>query len=435
MKNKTYSKIKYFDLYGLRKEKGDFLESHSVKNTKWRELELKEPNFWFVPKDMRGERLYKKFISVKDIFEKYSSGIKTHRDEFIVAQTKDELITRLNIFVDRMNPDDYVDAIFKFKKHSGWNTIEARKQLIKEGIQDELVQNYNYRIFDNRWIYFSSVLITRLREDFMKNLLRNNLSLVTTRILSGESFQHVFISDKVGDICFISNKGKESNYYFPLYLYDTSTYAPKKEETKSSYKNLMLFDKPKEKESNIKTEIIEKLSKAYKKKITPEEIFYYIYAVLYSSAYRKKYNEFLKIDFPKIPFTDDIKLFNKVSKLGKELADLHLLKSKKLENNKSVKFPAVGDNKAEKREYKDNKIYINDKQYFTGITPEVWNYHIGGYQVLDKWLKDRKDKDLSREEVDHYLKIITALKLTIKFQKEIDELYGEIEKSLIFCKK
>jgi len=140
----------------------------------------------------------------------------------------------------------------------------------------------------------------------------------------------------------------------------------------------------------------------------------------------------LKIDFPKIPFAKDTKLFNKISRLGEELANLHLLKSKKLENGKDIKFPIVGDNKAEKREYneKEKRIYINDKQYFMGVTPEVWNYHIGGYQVLDKWLKDRKDRTLSSEDVNHYLKVITALKLTIEAQKEIDKLYPEIEKSL-----
>ena len=420
---KTKAKIKYFDLYGLRKEKGEFLESHSVKNTKWRELELKEPNFWFVPKDMRGERLYKKFISVKDIFIFNNVGGKPGNDSILVGDNNHELKVKINQFVQ----------LLKFDKSKA--LTEADKNLLKIidefEIEDENLISYNYRPFDIRQTYYDERIYTRPVSKLKRQFDKENVCLLVTKIVTTHPFQHAFVSEIFPDVIFLSNRGSTNAYIFPLYLYNTSTYAPKKEETKSSYKNLMLFDKPKEKESNIKTEIIEKLSKAYKKKIAPEEIFYYIYTVLYSNVYRKKYNEFLKIDFPKIPFTDDIKLFNKVSKLGKELADLHLLKSKKLENNKSVKFPAVGDNKAEKREYKNNKIYINDKQYFTGITPEVWNYHIGGYQVLDKWLKDRKEKNLSREEVDHYLKIITALKLTIKFQKEIDELYGGIEKSLI----
>lgn len=422
---KTHSKIKYFDLYGLRKEKGEFLESHDVKNTKWQELELKDPNFWFVPKDMRGEKTYDKFVSVKDIFEKYNAGVATGKDEVLVDFGKKVLARKLmvhdkNIFEIAMRNYGVSEELI-----SAWYD-----ELENINIENQ-IQQYNYRIFDKRFVVYNNKILQRSRDVIMKHLSKDNLALVATKILSSEQYEHVFISDCISDRCFISNRGREANYFFPLYLYNTDVYVPKNKKPKLSYGNLMLFDKPKEKEPNIKAEIIQRLSESYKKKIVPEEIFYYIYAVLHSNIYRKKYNEFLKIDFPKIPFSKDGKLFNKVSKLGKELADLHLLKSEKLENDKSVKFPAVGDNKAEKREYKDKKIHINDKQYFTGVTPEVWNYHIGGYQVLDKWLKDRKDKVLSSEDVNHYLKVITALKLTIETQKEIDKLYNEIEKSLL----
>jgi len=416
-------KIKYFDLYGLRKEKGDFLESHDVKNTKWQELELKEPNFWFVPKDMRGEKVYNKFISVKDIFEKYNAGVATGKDEVLVDFNKQALARKLAV-----HDKDVFEMIMRSHGVDEGLVSVWYDELKNKDIEKQ-IQQYNYRIFDKRFVIYNNRILQRSRNVIMKHLLKDNLALVATKILSSKQYDHVFISNCVSDRCFISNRGREANYFFPLYLY--SAYAPKKEKPALSYGNLMLFDKPKEKEPNIKTEIIKKLSESYKKKITPEEIFYYIYAILYSNIYRKKYNEFLKIDFPKIPFIKDAKLFNKISKLGKELADLHLLKSEKLEKNKSVKFPVVGDNKAEKRECKNNKIYINDKQYFIRVAPEVWNYHIGGYQVLDKWLKDRKDKVLSSEDVNHYLKIIAALKLTIEAQKEIDELFGEVEKSLL----
>lgn len=169
----------------------------------------------------------------------------------------------------------------------------------------------------------------------------------------------------------------------------------------------------------------------YKKHISPEEIFYYIYAILYSNVYRKKYNEFLKIDFPKIPFTKNTELFNKIVDVGKELVDLHLLKSEKLEDI-GAKFLITGDNRVKERKYnqEEKRLYINDIQYFDGIEPEVWNYFIGGYQVLDKWLKDRKDKILSPEDINHLLRVITALKLTIELQKEIDKLYLKIENNL-----
>lgn len=426
MKNNHQATIKYFDLYGLRKEKGEFLASHDVKNTKWQELELKEPDFWFVPKDMKGEKMYDKFISVKDIFKRYNAGVATGKDDVLVDFDKKALARKLMV---------YDKNIFEMAMRSygvSEELIGAWYDELKNKDIENQIQQYNYRIFDKRFVIYNNRILQRSRDIIMKHLSRNNLALVTTKILSSKQYEHIFISDCISDRCFISNRGREANYFFPLYLYSADAYAPKSKKSKSSYSNLMLFDKPKEKEPNIKAEIIQKLSESYKRKIAPEEIFYYIYAVLHSNVYRKKFNEFLKIDFPHVPFAKDNELFNKVSKLGEELANLHLLKSEKLESGKDIKFPTIGNNKAEKREYKDDRIYINEKQYFTGVTPEVWNYHIGGYQVLDKWLKDRKDKVLSSEDVNHYLKVITALKLTIKAQKEIDRIYSEVEKSLIF---
>ncbi len=428
MKNKTHSTIKYFDLYGLWKGKGEFLESHDVKNTKWQELDPKEPNFWFVPKDMKGEKKYGKFISAKDIFNTSSSGIKTHRDNFILDFSKKELERKLMMFCNDQFDDQFVKSVFNLKDTSNWKLSKNRLEFIGKGIKEELFKQYSYRPFDTRWIYYDKNLIDRPRIENIWNLNEDNFALIITKQLSTSIFNHSFVSISAPDICLLSLQTKESAYIFPLYLYNT--YAPKKEKPVLSYGNLMLFDKPKEKEPNIKIEIIQKLSESYKKKIAPEEIFYYIYAILYSNIYRKKYNEFLKTDFPRVPFTKDAKLFSKISELGEELANLHLLKSEKLENDKSVKFPAVGDNKVEKREYKNGRIYINGKQYFVGVAPEVWNYHIGGYQVLDKWLKDRKDKVLSSEDINHYLKIIAALKLTIESQKEIDKIYPKVGKSL-----
>ena len=445
----TQSKIKYFDLYGLRKEKSEFLETHNIKNTKWQELKPKEPHYFFVPKDFRMEKVYSKFISVKDIFNVLSTGVKTHRDEIIVKNNNRELRAILDIFYNKNNDDDYVKEYFKFKDDL-LHFQQMRREYTKKGIKEDLFVDYNYRIFDIKTIYFDNYFIPRLREKFMENLLRDNISIVTTRILSSNNFEHVFISDLVGDICYMSNRGKESNYYFPLYIYNTSPYIQKDKKTNLSYKNLMIFDKPKEKESNIKLEIIEKLAKQYKKKITPEEIFYYIYGILYSNVYREKYQEFLKIDFPKIPFTNDYKLFQKAAKFGKELIDLHLLKSDKLKKS-IAKFPRVGTNRVEFRKFgneidlgiswteskkkpqykKFGFIKINDKQFFAWIPEEIWNYYIGGYQVLDKWLKDRTGKILSAKDANHYLKIISALKCTIDLQKQIDKIYPEVEKDLI----
>ncbi|NOZ61696.1 MAG: DNA methyltransferase, partial [Calditrichaeota bacterium] len=177
--------------------------------------------------------------------------------------------------------------------------------------------------------------------------------------------------------------------------------------------------------------IFEKLEKVFFKRPLPEDILYYIYGIFYSNSYRKTYVEYLKIDFPRVPLTANFKLFKKMGKFGKELADLHLLKSPAL-NPPVAKFQGSGANdRIEKITYKEDeqRIYINKDKYFEGVAPEVWNYHIGGYQVLSKYLKDRKGRNM--DDAPRYCRIVTALSKTIEIQKEIDKIYPEVEKELI----
>ncbi len=162
-----------------------------------------------------------------------------------------------------------------------------------------------------------------------------------------------------------------------------------------------------------------------------EESYYYICAVLCSNTYRSKYAEFLKTDFPRVPFTKSHKTFLEMGKYGNQLVDLHLLKSPDLDPP-VARFQGKGNSHVEKPRYseKEQRVYINAPQYFEGIEKEVWEYQIGGYQVLDKWLKDRKKRILSLEDLQHYCRIATALEKTIEIQKTIDEIYPRIEETI-----
>jgi len=249
-------------------------------------------------------------------------------------------------------------------------------------------------------------------------MMKENLGLITVRQVAEGIFNHTFISNNIIDSRItLSNKG--ISYFFPLYLYPSLN---KNHIFEKEYKVI-------ERIPNIKEEIFEMLQKEYKKEVTPEEILYYIYGVLYSNNYREKYAEFLKIDFPRVPFTKNYEIFKKIGLLGKELISLHLLKSEKL-NNPVSKFEGEGNNLIKYVKYDENKksVFINENQYFTNIDKEVWEYMIGGYQVLYKWLKDRKGRFLSLDEILIYAKIVTSLKYTIELQKEIDtiELNNEI---------
>jgi predicted helicase len=274
-------------------------------------------------------------------------------------------------------------------------------------------------------------MIERSRKEVMQHMLKENVGLILSRQLDKSGILPAFITYQIIDAHSITSAVSIS-YLFPLYLY-----YEQKQKKSNPLMQMMIFEpesKYHSKQPNIKQQLFEELSKSFKKEVTPEEIFYYIYAVLYSNIYRTKYAEFLKIDFPRIPFTKNYKLFIQLAKLGKQLADLHLLKSEELEKT-SLKFPIEGNIKVEKPRFdsaqRDNgKVWINKKQFFDGVRKEVWQYQIGGYQVCEKWLKDRKDIILSLDDIKTYSKIVMALSKTIALQKEIDKYFSKVENHL-----
>ena len=283
----------------------------------------------------------------------------------------------------------------------------------KEDIKKQ-VKTYNYRPFDNRFTIYNAKILQRARKDIMDNFLDDNLAITTPKNSKQENFNEVLIANSLVDKHLIGHQ----TFVFPLFIYQNN-------------KENNLFEKTGLQQANFSHKLYDNVPTG----IEPERVFNYIYAILYSNIYRQKYNEFLKIDFPKIPFTKNENLFYEMAALGKELINLHLLKSEKLEKSIS-KFPIVGDNVVRKREYnpKEKRVFINNKQYFDGVKSEVWDYYIGGYQVLDKWLKDRFGRTLSTEDIIHYLKIITALNHTIKIQRQINVIYPKIEEKLLIAK-
>ena len=427
-KHKGLGKVFYEDVYGLREKKYRYLNKNDINSTKWIELQPSEPHYFFEEKDFSLLPEYNKFVPIPEIFIKYGSGVKTRRDHFMVNFTKDELLQKLRIFTGNL-PDDMVEQGLQLKNTNDWKIGVAREK-VKNITWKEKIISYNYRPFDTRYLFYFPNIIERgdSRKDLMQNFNKNNLGFVGMRqyvYASVKVYNYVFITDKIMDIRqFISNRG--SAFVFPLYLYPDTD---KKD----------LFSQLKEnqgKKPNLNSRLFKALKDIYAKETTPEEIFYYMYGTLYSNIYRTKYAEFLKIDFPRVPFTKDYKLFQKISELGKELTELHLLKSKLL-NIPISKFQGDGTNNVEKPRYneKEKKVFINKERYFEGIEKEVWEYQIGGYQVLDKWLKDRKGRRLTLDGIRHYCKVVTALKKTIDTQKEIDKLYPQVEKRLIEFEK
>lgn len=426
-KDQTKRNILHNERFGLRFDKNDWLNDHSIRNITWQQLNPLSPNYFFIPRDEKHSKEYHKFISVQDIFVVNVTGIVTARDKFVIDFDEKILKRRIEEFRGKLIDEETLIKRYELRETRGWKISKAREELWKDKNWDSYFSKILYRPFDIRNIYYNDKMIDWGRQEVMKHMLEENISLCSMRqVSSGDSFSQVLVSSyMVDNRTFFSSRGIIQQA--PLYLY-----LNKNEKKKNSLNQLLMFEPEVgylAKQPNIKKEIFEQLKTNFNKTVTPEVIFYYIYAILYSNIYRSKYSEFLKIDFPRIPFTKDYNLFIKLGKIGKELADLHLLKLKHTEKIIS-KYPVKGNHKIEKLKYEDEKVWINKEQYFSNIKPEVWHYQIGGYQVCEKWLKDRKGRILNLDEIQTYCQIVTALSKTIELQKEIDKLYPEIEKNL-----
>lgn len=430
-KAKKECKVFHSDLYGLREVKYDWLENKNFSRKNYQAIQPESPWYFFVPRDTAKIKKYLTWKSIIDVFPINNVGIVTARDHFAISYELSILRNRINQFRDLKVDDKLISQAYKLKDTSTFKFSKFREECAKEDDWENNFRLISYRPFDIRHTYYSKWVIERPIYDTMRHMLKDNICLsVVRQVKTGETWQHCLISNTILESCYISNKTSEIGYAFPLYIYKD------KIQKKSPFHTLMLFEPEaeyggKDKIPNIDKTVYEKLNNTYKKKLTPEEILYYIYAVFYSNIYREKYAEFLKIDFPRVPFTADYKVFKKMAEFGQQLADVHLMKSDSLDKP-MAKYQGKGDNdRIEKVAYveKDSRIYINKEKHFDNVSPELWNYQIGGYQVLQKYLKDRKGRHMDNPR--HYCRIVTAIDKTITLQNKIDVIFNNLEKKLI----
>jgi predicted helicase len=415
------ARVHYTDLWGLREEKYQALFDADVNITAWKELKPTSPFYFFVPltEELRPE--YEKGWKITDILPVNSTGIETGKDKFVIDFDPEPIRQRLEIFLDNKLGDAEVKERLSLSENYAWRVSEARKQLMAVKDWQSLFRRILYRPFDIRPIYYHSSVVWRTRSNVMRHMLRGeNIALVTSRMTKGETYQHALVSKVIAEKILLSPNTSNNAFVFPLYLYPAE--------------GEMQFDGGKRR-PNLNPEfnkaVQEKLGLKFvedgqgdlKETFGPEDVFNYAYAVFHSPTYRTRYAEFLKTDFPRLPLTSDKNLFKALAAKGAELVSLHLMESPTL-NKLITVYPVTGLNVVEKVHYDDNKqrVYINETQYFEGVPPEVWDFHIGGYQVCQKWLKDRKGRVLTYDDLTHYQKVIVVLKETIRLMIEIDRL-------------
>ncbi len=425
--------VRHSEIWGTREKKYDWLLKHDVKRTRWKQLQPNSPSYFFIPRNEKLREQYERYGLITQVFGVEGVGITTARDQFVIDQEERNLLNRVRLFKHNLFDDEQLHTSTRIRRKKGWSIRKAWESL-QEYSDSELASFLKpifYRPFDIRTIFYHDSLVWRTVKNIMRHMEENNLAIVLPRRVETKiPWSHVFVSEIFIDHVAVSLK--TIDYCFPLYCY-----REKKKPKRGSGVVMTLFEPETKYESkgrtpNISPAIFEALKTQYGKQPTPEEIFSYVYAILYSNSYRQKYAEFLKTDFPRVPFTSDHKLFLKLVAKGEELVNLHLLRSKKLAEP-IAKFEGKGRLNVEKVSYDEKKrrVYVNTDNYFVGVPREVWEYHVGGYQVAEKWLKDRKGRTLSSEEVAHYCRVVTALAETIKIQEGLDELFDETENATV----
>lgn len=438
------------DLYGKRDYKYNYLLKNGLSQIAYKKLEPSSPYFFFVSSDNNLFEHYEKGFNVTELIDNYTVGCVTANDGLNISFSKKEQAQKIEDLLEMQEPEWRTK--YKRKKDSRDWTYQTAKKDAADNNQENNYTRVSYRPFDTRWSLYtgnSRGLYSSPQPKIMRQFInRLNLGLVTARSNKSETCDHFYISKFMMETkC---GERTTQSAIFPLYLYpenneqqtiETSTKRkPNLNETiiNQIEKKLGLTFVPEpETEANVCFANSTELRDNYKTTFAPIDILDYIYAVLHSPTYRDKYKAFLKIDFPRVPYPKNEKTFWQLVKLGGELRQIHLLESPKVEayitsyekadnaeEDHNIITTKIGKKDWEITDHDKQlgRIWINENKYFNNIPVTAWEFYIGGYQPAQKWLKDRKERELKFEDILHYQKIIVALTETDRLMKEIDKI-------------
>lgn len=403
------AKVYHADLRGPRADKYHWLAAHDITTTIWTHLEPMKLFYLFAPRNAERGAEYERGWPITAIMPVSSLGILTKRDALAVGFTEPELLQKIATFADPALSDAECAAQFGVPlcDKDTWNIARARTA-VRNKISASISRPVAYRPLDTRFVYYDESLVARRNTRVMQHMEQPNRALVLGR-------QSEATGAAIWDVLFAVSTMADQNIFrrgggavFPLYCYTASLRS-----------------------SNLSSAFIEALGDALAMRFVsdgkgdlrttfgPEDVFDYLYAILHASHYRSRYADFLKIDFPRVPLPENSDQFRALCPLGARLAALHTMEQP---GNALPAYPIMGDSHVDRIAYRDGRVYINATQYFDNMSLDVWVYHIGGYQICHKWLKDRKGQMLSYDEIKHYRQIVAILTETIAVIEQIDEV-------------
>jgi hypothetical protein len=389
----------HLDRWGSRQEKYEWAARAEFRREPLEALSPTSPYYFFKTYDETGRLEYDRYYSVDGIFNVGSIGITTSRDGLVVAKDVNELADQIKQFLDSRRSDEDVKIKFSIDDNENWSVSKVRAAMFGESFDVAKAVNFLYGPYDIQRLYLEKRLVFRPRYAITNPMLRANIALLTTKIARDDST--VFVA------CVPAGHKAASrydpSYIFPLFTYGINVGAGRQE--------------------NLSPDFRAFLDARYDHHYTPEEILGYIYAVLNAPTYRTRYAEFLRINFPRIPFPESADNFESLSKLGWALVEAHLLRE--VPQRGLAAYLGKGDHKVEAVTYSlgEKTVSINKTQCFRPVPQAVWDFYIGGYQVLDKYLKSRRGRALSLDEINHVSAIADSLAFTIEQMAKIDKAY------------
>jgi predicted helicase len=443
----TACRVFYADLWGTREAaeatadgnhgKYAWLLAHTVETTPWQELTPQAPFFSFVPHNAEQFATYAQGWQVTAAFSQYASGIKTHRDHFVLAYEQPVLEQRITDFRNLAIADTTIQQQYHLPTSRTWNLAQRRQSLHADEHWREHFTPCLYRPFDKQVLYYHPDVIDRPRRDIMQHMLPGaNIGLITVRQVAEDTFTHVLVTDCLVD-CRVTLSNKGAGYLFPLYRYPAGGSMEAQQQRSPNLAPAFIHAIAQQ----LQLRFIPDGTGDLCRTIGPEDILHYLYAMLHSPTYRACYAGFLKQDFPRIPLTSDLDLFTTLAAYGATLVDLHLLRlpgsggvggaggAALLRNPaaQGVTQHGVTTGTIEKVSYQEHhqRVMIGSGMFFAGVEPATWSMHIGGYQPLRKWLKDRKGRTLSDDDALHYMRMVVALRETQRLMAAIDALVSD----------
>ena len=407
------SRVYYHDLWGRKQEKFEALGQLRLHDLQRQEISYEPPSYYFTPKDFGLRDEYEEGLKIENIFASGGkNGIETDNDPVCVCATE-EMAIQLSNDAIMLNEDSFRHKYKITKEGRNWTVARAQAD-VRENAATLRFPGYDYRPFDRKFVIYTGrtngILSRPVSRSYDCLLSGLNFALILCNKLSSTDFNHVFCCETLPDRCLLSNRTSETTKIFPLYT------------ARNAGKNF--FDSGDSLVPNLQPEAVARFEAIAGRKITPEELFDYIYAVLHTPGYRQRYREFLKVDFPRIPLPKDGAHFEAMAGKGGALRRLHLLQDADgwvLE----ATYPVAGSNAVEAVRWEGDRVYINAQQHFGHVPREVWEFYIGGYQPAQKWLKDRRGKALDYEDIERYRRIVHALVETIRIMDELERMWVE----------